>query len=244
MTTWLTKPRSQVRSEPTPSDVPRSRRDPPDRPMPGGQPNVRPRRAPGISDRRSTKQPIRQLTGPGVESVRLAPASSTAQSHPAAAGCRAIPTRVVGHRGRPAATRIVARIVQPVAAASTPTSRSSHPNPMSPWRHRSRVAGPCRTEHPAPPRHTTRSRRCAIAARPGLTSRAGSPHRVPVGCATPEPTPGSTTFSRRLDAAPNAAQSPGSSGRSAARIVAARRISRGKANTSVSLAVVTACTTS
>ena len=192
MTTRPTKPRSQVRSEPTPSDVPRRRRDPPDRPTPGGQPNVRQRRAPGISGRRWTKQPTRHLTGPGGQSVRRAPASSTAQSHPAAAGCRAIRTCVVGRRGRSAATRIVARLNRPVvAAASTPTS------PHEPYEpRRSLVAGPCRTEHPAPPRHTTRSRRSGIAARPGLTSRAGSPHRVPGGCASPEPTPGSTTSNR------------------------------------------------
>lgn len=205
MTTPPTKPRGHVRSEPTPSDVPRHRQDPPDRPTPEGRPNVRQRRALGVSGRRSTKQPIRQLTGPGDPGVsgRRGPARSTARSHLAAAECRAIRTCVVGRRGRSAATRIAAGLNRPAAAGtSTPTSPSSHTNPMNAQRLRSRVAGPCRTGRPAPPRHTTRSRRSDIAARPALTSRARSPRRVTARCASPRPTPGNTTSRRRLAAAP------------------------------------------
>jgi hypothetical protein len=195
-------------SEPTPSHVPPSRRDPRGRSTPPGPLSVRRRRAPGISGRRWTKRPTRHLTAPGGQSARRAPPSSTAQSRPAAAGRRAIPTCVVSsHRGKSAATRMVTRVARPVAAAgSTPTNQSSRTNPQCP---RSHVAGPCRTGHRVPPRHTIPSRRSGTAAQPGLTSRAGSPRRAPGDRASPEPTPGSTTPRRRLDAAPRWADLPG-----------------------------------
>ena len=197
MATGRTKPPSEARGEPTRLDARRSRRDRQGRPTAGGRASVRRRHAPGISGRRWTKQPTRRSTVPGVPGVsaRHAPASSTLLSHPATAGCRAIRTCVVAHRGRPAATRRVARVAPPVAAAaSTPTSPSSHTNPLGPLRPPSHVAGQCRTRHPVPPRHTIRSRRSGIAARPERTSRATNPRRAPVDRANPQPTPGITTL--------------------------------------------------
>ena len=125
------------------------------------------------------------LIAPAVD-ARRAPASSAAPSRLVAPGRRAIRTCVVGRPRRSAATRTVTRVSRPVVAAdSTPTSPT---NPS----HRSHVAGPRPTGHPAPPRHTTRSRKSGIAAQPGLMSHATSPD--PGDCASPQPILGTMTF--------------------------------------------------
>jgi hypothetical protein len=182
MTRRSTKPPSAVRAECMPLNVPR---DPRGRPKAeeaaGRQPRVR-----GTFDPRWTTRPNRPTSVPGVDAQRT-PASSMPRSHPAAAGCRAIRTCVVGHPGK-SVTPMPAKVARPAAAAaSTPTSPWS---PTNPSRGPSPAAGPCRTGHRAPPRHTTPSPRSVI----GPRSRTTSPR--PADRARPQPIPGSTTSKR------------------------------------------------
>jgi hypothetical protein len=172
-----------------PLNVPRDPRGRPkaEEPASGRQPRVR-----GTFDPRWTTRPNRPTSVPGVD-ARRAPASSMPRSHPAAAGCRAIRTCVVGHPGK-SVTPMLAKVAQPAAAAaSTPTSPWS---PTNPSRRPSRAAGPCRTGHRAPPRHTTPSPGSGI----GPKSRTTRPRPAPGDRERPQPIPGSTTSKRRAPA--------------------------------------------